>query len=184
MKTVDFNETVVLRTFDNELTAKLAVSRLESQGIGALVQKDDCGGVYPPLQMTRGVRLRVRPEDLNVAKAILDRTEEEAYGQVLSLRQEEHIETSRSNPGQSDTRYAKGPPSRQLDELKTLIFTYLLVAPLLSAWFALRIDSELVACLLFVGLIAAVSLHLRNRLGRLEEALIEQERRLEELERE
>ena len=179
---MDFDETVVLRTFANETVARLAVLRLESQGIDALMQKDDCGGVYPPLQMTRGVRLRVKPEDLDVAKAILDRNEGEAYGQVLSLRQQEHTETQPSNPGQSGARSTKWPPSRQLDELKTLIYTYLLIAPLLSAWFALKIDSELVAFLMFVGLIAAVFVHLRNRFGRLEESLTAHERRLEELE--
>ena len=70
----------------------------------------------------------------------------------------------------------------QLDELKTVIFMYVVLAPLLSALFADKIDNIFVACLLFVGLVGTAFVHLRNRLARLEDSLKEQERRLMELE--
>lgn len=73
-------------------------------------------------------------------------------------------------------------PSQQVDELKTFIFTYVLIAPLLSALFADKIDNLFVACLLFVGVVGTSFVHLRNRLLKLEESLKEQERRLMELE--
>ena len=47
----------------------------------------------------------------------------------------------------------KDLPSQQLDELKTVIFMYVVMAPLLSALFADKIDNFFVACLLFVGLV-------------------------------
>lgn len=76
----------------------------------------------------------------------------------------------------------KDLPSQQLDELKSMIFTYVLMAPLLSALFADKIDNVFVACLLFVGLVGTSFVYLRNRVARLEESLKEQERRLMELE--
>jgi len=76
----------------------------------------------------------------------------------------------------------KDLPSRQLDELKTVIFAYVLMAPLLSALFADKIDNIFVVCLLFVGLVVSCFVYFRNRLQELEESLKEQERRLTELE--
>jgi hypothetical protein len=76
----------------------------------------------------------------------------------------------------------KDLPSQQLDELKGVIFTYLVMAPLLSALFADKIDNIFVVCLLFVGLVGSALVYFRNRLRQLEESLKEQERRLMELE--
>jgi len=76
----------------------------------------------------------------------------------------------------------KDLPSQQLDELKTMIFTYVVMAPLLSALFADKIDNIFVACLLFVGLVGSFFVYFRNRLRRLEESLKEQERGLREQE--
>lgn len=73
-------------------------------------------------------------------------------------------------------------PSQQLDELKTMIFTYVFLAPLLSALFADKIDNIFVACLLFVGLVGTSFFYLRTQLIKLEASLKEQERRLMELE--
>jgi hypothetical protein len=72
--------------------------------------------------------------------------------------------------------------SRQLDELKGVIFTYVMMAPLLSALFADKIDNIFVVCVLFVGLVGTAFIYFRNRLRQLEESLKEQERRLMELE--
>jgi hypothetical protein len=72
--------------------------------------------------------------------------------------------------------------SQELDELKGVIFTYVVIAPLLSALFADKIDNIFVVCLLFLGLVGTAFIYFRNRLGQLEELLKEQERRLMELE--
>jgi len=72
-------------------------------------------------------------------------------------------------------------PSRQLDELKTFIFTYVFLAPLLSALFADKIDNIFVVCLLFIGMVGTAFVCLRRRIGRLEESLKEQESRLMDL---
>lgn len=76
----------------------------------------------------------------------------------------------------------KTPPSQQLDEIKPFIFLYVIMAPLLSALFADKIDNVFVACLLFVGLVGTSFVYLRNRLRMLEDLLKEQEQRLTELE--
>lgn len=75
-------ETVVLKTFTSENEAIVAASRLGSEGIEAHIQKDDCGGAYPSLQMVRGVRLLVKPEDLENADRILDEVDGEDTGEV------------------------------------------------------------------------------------------------------
>jgi len=72
------------------------------------------------------------------------------------------------------------PPSQQLDELKTFIFTYVFLAPLLSALFADKIDNIFVVCVLFVGIVGTASVYLNRRMTKLEETLKEQERRLRE----
>jgi len=56
------------------------------------------------------------------------------------------------------------------------------MAPLLSALFADKIDNVFVACLLFVGLVGMSFVFLKRRLEKLDEAIKEQERRLMELE--
>ena len=68
-------------------------------------------------------------------------------------------------------------PSQQLDELKSVIFTYVLLAPLLSALFADKIDNIFVVCLFFVALVGTAFAHLRNRLRQLEESLKDMESR-------
>jgi hypothetical protein len=76
----------------------------------------------------------------------------------------------------------KIPPIQQLDELKTFVFMYVIMAPLLAALFADKIDNTFVACLLFVVLVGTSVFHLKNRMDTLEESIKEQEKRLAELE--
>ncbi len=70
-------------------------------------------------------------------------------------------------------------PSQQLEELKSLIFTYVVLAPLLSALFADKIDNIFVVCLFFVAIVGTAFAYLRKRLGQLEELLKDLEHRLE-----
>jgi len=175
---MDLGEAVVIRTYANEALASIAESRLRFEGIEAHIKKDDCGGAYPSLQMCGGVRLLVKAEDRQDAENILNKMEAEKVGRELESEKQEE-----TNSEPFEVLDAKELPSEQLDQLKTVIFTYIVIAPLLSALFADKIDSIFLACALFVGLVGTVFVHLRNRMRDLEESLKEQERRLMELER-
>lgn len=73
-------------------------------------------------------------------------------------------------------------PSQQIDELKTLLFTYIVMGPLLSALFADKIDNIFVACFLFVGLVGTAFGYFKNRIEKLEESLKDQEQKLMKME--
>lgn len=89
---MNLDETVVLRTYAGEALAHIAASALGSEGIEAHIQKDDCGGAYPSLQMSGGVRLLVRPADLERAEKILDEMEAEDSGKVEQEEPEDRKE--------------------------------------------------------------------------------------------
>jgi len=65
------DEPVFIKTFINEIEAKIARSYLESEGIKAFVFKDDEGGMYPGLQTSTGVRLGVSKIDSKHAEQLL-----------------------------------------------------------------------------------------------------------------
>lgn len=94
---------------------------------------------------------------------------------------QEDRKTTKSSGKSFEALFMKDLPSQQIDELKSEIFTYVVIAPLLSALFADKIDSVFVVCLLFVGIVGTALVYFRNRLRQLEESLKEQERRLVEL---
>ena len=91
---MNHDESVVVRTYAGEALASIAAARLESEGIETIIQKDDAGGAYPPLQMTRGVRLLVKPEDLPRAEEVLAEIEAEDSGE---LEQPEPVGDRRTN---------------------------------------------------------------------------------------
>lgn len=95
---MNFDESVVLRTYAGEALASIAAARLESEGIEAIIQKDDVGGAYPALQMSRGVRLLVKPADVPRAEEILTEIEAEDTGEVEQPEPEEDRKTSKSGP--------------------------------------------------------------------------------------
>lgn len=74
---MNLDRTVVIRTYTSEALAIVDNSRLGFEGIKAYIQKDDCGGAYPSLQISRGVRLLVKPEDMEDAEKILNQMEAE-----------------------------------------------------------------------------------------------------------
>ncbi len=78
------DEAVILRTYDGEALASIAAARLESEGIESIIQKDDVGGAYPALQMSRGVRLLAKPEDQPEAEQILAEIEAEDSEQIFA----------------------------------------------------------------------------------------------------
>jgi hypothetical protein len=177
---MNLDETVVLRTYTGESVANIAASRLGIEGIEAHIQKDDCGGAYPSLQMARGVRLVVRAEDVEDAERILNEMESEETQKVDLEAEQEDRRTLKSTSSPVGVLPMKDLPSQQLDELKTFIFAYVVLAPLLSALFADKINNMFVVCLLFVGLVGTAVIHLKSRLELLEKSLKEQERRIME----
>jgi hypothetical protein len=60
-----------LETFSSELEAEMARARLQALGVSVVVQKDNCGGMRPHLDLQQGVRLLVAADDLPKARAIL-----------------------------------------------------------------------------------------------------------------
>jgi Putative prokaryotic signal transducing protein len=65
----------VVKTYVSTLDAELDKGRLESAGIQAMIQADDCGGMRPHLQL-QGVTLMVRAEDEADAVEILSQEDE------------------------------------------------------------------------------------------------------------
>ena len=63
---------VVLRTFDNEVSARFAATVLEANGIPAQVVADTAGGALPSMALLFPVRLLVRAEDEAIARDLLD----------------------------------------------------------------------------------------------------------------
>jgi hypothetical protein len=73
--------------------------------------------------------------------------------------------------------------SQQIDELKTLLYSYVTLGPLVSALFANRIDNTFVACCLFVAFVGTGFVWIKKRIETLEQSVREQEERLEKLSR-
>lgn len=65
-------EMVVVKIFSNETEAIIAKGLLESEGIIALIRKDDVGGMLPPLQQSLGVKLLVDNKNVDKANDILN----------------------------------------------------------------------------------------------------------------
>jgi hypothetical protein len=57
--------------YQNEVEAEMAQGALGAEGIAAIVWKDDAGGMYPSFQPVFGVAVRVAPENLERAQAIV-----------------------------------------------------------------------------------------------------------------
>jgi hypothetical protein len=60
-----------LETYLGELEAEIALGRLLALGVTAVLEKDDCGGMRPHLNLQQGVRLLVADADLEKARGIL-----------------------------------------------------------------------------------------------------------------
>ena len=63
---------VVLRTYADELTARLDAAVLEANGIPAQVVADTAAGAYPSMALLFPVRLLVLADDETLGRAILD----------------------------------------------------------------------------------------------------------------
>jgi len=65
------NGYVEVRIFNNDIEAEIAKGLLAENGIEALINKDDVGGMFPNLQMTQGVHLLVLPRDKEKSEMLL-----------------------------------------------------------------------------------------------------------------
>jgi len=68
----DGEKTQTIRIFSSHEAAELAAAKLKAHGIKCLVNSDDCGGMYPNLTASTGVRLLVQAGDAEAAVALLE----------------------------------------------------------------------------------------------------------------
>jgi len=69
---MDGEELVVAGEYSNKIEAELAQGALEAAEIESIVSADDAGGLQPGLWVGEGVKVLVRPEDLDAARKILN----------------------------------------------------------------------------------------------------------------
>ena len=93
----------VIRVYSNEIEAGLAASWLDAEKVPYELISDDVGGAFPNLQITRGIKLAVNPEDEERANMILDRGEEEIDPSILEGDPSAGPETS-ADPDSVPTR--------------------------------------------------------------------------------
>jgi hypothetical protein len=62
----------VIRTFSDELSAGIAQSVLEANGVESTLIRDDAAGALPFLNTLHPVRLAVREADVELALELLD----------------------------------------------------------------------------------------------------------------
>jgi hypothetical protein len=62
---------VSIRTFFSESEADIAHGALTAFGIESLLSHDNCGGQRAHLNLARGIRLLVKPEDVAQAEEVL-----------------------------------------------------------------------------------------------------------------
>lgn len=62
----------IVRTFNSEIEAEMAMSALEAAGIESAMTRDDCGGVQPAMGLTAGVQVIVDDDQLEAATEVLD----------------------------------------------------------------------------------------------------------------
>jgi hypothetical protein len=97
---MNLDKAVVVGTYAGEMVASIAAARLGSESIEVHIQKDDCGGAYPPLQISSGVRLLVNPEDVEEAEKILSELEAE------DTRASEVVEEQEQPEDRKRTKYS------------------------------------------------------------------------------
>jgi len=62
----------VIRTFPNDLEARLAEAVLEAHGIESIVISDNAAGMLPYLNVLHPIRLAVKESDVDLAVSLLD----------------------------------------------------------------------------------------------------------------
>jgi hypothetical protein len=67
----------LLSTYQTEFEAELVRTKLEDEGIEAMIESQDRANVIPSLDYAGGVHLYVEPEDLERAKEIINNTSDD-----------------------------------------------------------------------------------------------------------
>ncbi len=62
----------LLSTYPTEFEAELVRTKLEREGIEAMIEAQDRSNVLPSVDYANGIHLYVEPEDYDQAKAIID----------------------------------------------------------------------------------------------------------------
>jgi len=62
----------VIRTFPNDLEARLAEAVLEANGIESIIISDNAAGMLPYLNALHPIRLAVKESDVDLAISLLD----------------------------------------------------------------------------------------------------------------
>lgn len=70
------DDIVVLRKYGMEVEARFDSTVLEANGIPSTVLVDTAGGAFPSLAVVFPIRLLVRAEDAELARALLDTSDE------------------------------------------------------------------------------------------------------------
>jgi hypothetical protein len=79
-KVNESDELFVIRTFWNDVEARLAESVLDANGIDCTIIADNAGGMLPYLNAMHPIRLVVKKVDVDTAIALLDSTSELSDG--------------------------------------------------------------------------------------------------------
>ena len=79
---MDPSKAIVVKTFVRPVDADIAAAQLRGRGIEYLITSDDCGGMYPSLEL---IKLMVAPEDAEAARAILGQTPAAAESDVTPV---------------------------------------------------------------------------------------------------
>lgn len=66
------DDPVVIREFTSRADADMLMELLVSSGIGAFVESDDGGSLYPGLAFSNGVKLVVPADQVEAAEALLE----------------------------------------------------------------------------------------------------------------
>lgn len=69
----------------------------------------------------------------------------------------------------------------KLEDVRTFVFTYIIIGPLLSALFSEHIDNRFVVALIFVIAVGAALTWTRNRMAELERSIRDREAMIMEL---
>lgn len=63
----------LIRSYNNEIDAKMAAQILEENGVKIMLHKDDSGSMRPHLQRVLGVQLFVKKEDFEKAEKVISK---------------------------------------------------------------------------------------------------------------
>jgi hypothetical protein len=67
----------LLHTYQTEFEVQLVLSKLETEGIEAMIQAEDRSNMLPSLDYANGYALYVEPEDFERAMAIISTTDDD-----------------------------------------------------------------------------------------------------------